>query len=53
MHLVDWIAVAAFTGLLAVNVIAGWHSWRAARPDARDRADAWVDYPLAPERCRD
>jgi aryl-alcohol dehydrogenase-like predicted oxidoreductase len=40
-------------GLLAVNAMAGWRSWRAARRDARDRADAWVDYPLAPERCRD
>jgi hypothetical protein len=53
MDLVDWIAFAAFTGLLAVNAMAGWRSWRAARRDARDRADAWVDYPLAPERCRD
>jgi hypothetical protein len=53
MDPVDWIAFGAFAGLLAVNAMAGWRSWRAARRDSRERMDAWVDYPLTPERCRD
>lgn len=51
MELVDWIAFGVFAGLLALNLAAGWNAWRAARRGAR--ADAWADYPLVPERCRD
>ncbi len=53
MELVDWIGLAAFAGLLAVTVVSGVHAWRVARRERRAHVDAWVDYPLLPERCRD
>ncbi len=53
MELLDWIGLAALGGLLAVNAATGWVAWRAARRERRERLDAWIDYPLLPERCRD
>jgi hypothetical protein len=53
MDLLDWIGLAAFAGVLAVNVVTGLNGWRAARRERRRHEDAWVDYPLQPERCRD
>jgi hypothetical protein len=52
MALHHWIAIGAFAGLLAFNVVVGVNSWRAKRAGARDRAAAWVDYPLVPAERR-
>lgn len=51
MALQHWIAIAAYAGLLALNVVVGVNAWRRARrTGVRERAVDWVDYPLVPER---